>query len=181
MILEVAGGGTLRIWEENGRVFFKIECELHRDGLYKVWIRGDRGEVMLGTLVPEGEKMTLCRAFSPGELSRCGCWPVRDARCAKAYSFQREKQGDGWSLEEDPGRFVNEETRKLGEWRRMLYRKNDGWLELAYPVRKDAPLPLSHLFCLAMPTRIRGEICLIWRFNQDGEPLLPTIWNDKIQ
>lgn len=174
MTMEMAGGGTLHMWEDGGRIFFRCESELKRDGLYKVWIRGSGGEMLLGTLTPAGEKLSLYRALTPLELRRYGCWPIQSARCVMVYAFRGDKQRDDWTLEDNPGRLVNEETRKFGEWRRMLCRKKEDWLELAYPVRKDAALPLSHLFCLAVPMRIHGEMCLVWRFNREGEPYLPT-------
>ena len=172
-MMEMTGGGRLRLWEDGGRVCFRCEDELHRDGLYKVWICGDRGEMLLGTMTPESGRLLLCRTVSREELRRCGCWPVRSARCVMAYPFQQRRQGDGWYWEENPRRLVDEETRKLGEWRRMLCRKGEDFSELAWPVKNGESLPLSHLFCLACPQRIRGELCLIWRFDGQGQPCFP--------
>lgn len=170
-VMEISGGGRLRLWEEGGRVCFRCECELLRDGLYKVWLRGDGGEMLLGTLTPDGGNLQLCRAVSREELRRHGCWPVRAVRCAMAYPFQQRRQGDGWYWEDDPGRLVDEETRVLGQWRRMLCRKVGNMLELACPVKNSDPLPLSHLFCMAHPIQIQGELCLVWRFDGDGRPI----------
>lgn len=176
--LELEGGGKLRIWEDSGRVFFRCERPLSRDGLYKVWIRGDGGEMLLGTLVPEGESLVLGRAVWPVELRRCGCWPVRGGRCVMAFPFQN-RQGDGWRWEDNPQRFVDEETAKLGQWRRMLLYKGKGELYLACPLRKELPVPLTALICLAKPELIRGELCLLWRFDSRGKPSLPTTQGEE--
>jgi len=171
MGMEMSGGGRLRLWEEGMRVCFRCESPLRTDGLYKVWLRGDGGEFLLGTLTPDGGRLLLCRAVSREELRRCGCWPVRSARCAMAYPFRKQQRGDGWCWEEDPGRLVDEETRNLGDWGQMLCRKCGDFLELAWSAEGGGPLPLSHLFCLARSERIRGETCLVWRFDREGSPV----------
>ena len=174
MTLELEGGGRLRLWEEGARVLFRCERGLCADGIYKVWLRGDGGEMLLGALVPEDGMLRLCRALSVTQLRQCGCWPVRGARCVLAYPFRRQNSGsDGWYWEEDPARFVNRETRELGEWRRMLCRKSQDGTQLACPVKADAPIGLVHLFCLAQVRQVRGEMCLVWQFTPDGVPSSP--------
>lgn len=172
--LELAGGGRIRQWEDGGRVHFRCEIPTRRDGLYKVWLRGDGGEMLLGTPTPEGESMCLCRTVSREELRRCGCWPVRSARCVMAYPFRQQRQpDDGWYWEQDPARFVDRETRELGVWRRMLCRKGEGYVELACCAVGAVPMPLVHLFCLADVRQLRGEKYMVWRFSSDGTPSFP--------
>lgn len=173
MTLEMEGGGRLRLWEEGGRVFFRCERPLSREGLYKVWIRGDSGEMLLGTLVPEGGQLMLCRTLWGAEVRRCGCWPVRSARCEMAFPFQQRRQ-NGWYWEERPQTLVDAETARLGEWRGMFCYKGEGELFLASPLRRESPVPLSHLFCLAVPGTVWGERCLIWRFDGEGKPVFPN-------
>ena len=176
--MEMAGGGMIRQWEDGGRVCFRCEAPLRRDGLYKVWLKGEGEEFLLGTLTPEGGSMLLCRAVGREELRRCGCWPVCAARCAMAYPFRQQQiqqHRDGWYWEEAPARLVDDETAKLGRWSRMLCRKTQDHLELACPIKKEEPLPLVHLFCLARTKRIRGELCLVWRFDGEGRPVFPPI------
>lgn len=166
------GGGRLRVWEDAGRVFFRAERKLDREGLYKVWIRGDGGEMLLGTLVPEGEHLALGRTVWPMELRQCGCWPVKGVKCVMAFRFH-SSSGDGWRWEDHPERFVDRETARVGEWRRMLVYKGKDELYLACPFRNHTPIPLNTLFCLAKPKTIRGELCLLWRFDSEGKPCLP--------
>ena len=172
MEFELEGGGHLRMWEDAGRVFFRCERALNREGLYKVWIRGDGGELLLGTLVPEGDRLMLGRAVWPMELRRCGCWPVRGGRCNMVFRFQNQT-GDGWRWEQNPQQFVDAETAHMGEWRAMLCYKGKDELWLACPLQKDRPIPLAALFCLAKPQRIRGDLCLVWRFDGRGRPCQP--------
>ena len=170
LTLELEHGGRLRVWEEGTRVLFRCETPLRTDGIYKVWLRGDGGEMLLGALVPEGGMLRLCRTLSVGELRRCGCWPVRSARWGMAYPFRQQQTGDGWYWEEDPCRFVDRETRELGQWCRMLCRKRQNGTDLACPVKHDAPIALVHLFCLAQVEQLRGEKFFVWHFDADGTP-----------
>lgn len=172
-VLEMEGGGRIKMWEEAGKVFFRCERELSRAGLYKVWIGGDGGELLLGTLVPEGGCLRLLRAMWPMELRRSGCWPVRSARCRMTYPFSGGGH-DGWRWVERPQEFVDAETAGLGEWCPMLYYKGTDELCLAWPVRRDVPVPLAALFCLARSRFIRGELCLVWRFDAQGRPRIPV-------
>ena len=174
MELELDAGGRLRFWEDAGRVFFRCERAADGEGIYKVWIRGDGGEMLLGTLAPEGEKLVLGRAIWQMELRRSGCWPVRGGRCCLAVPFGN-RAGDGWYWEEDPSRYVDQETAALGEWQRMLVcKRGKGGVQLAIPWHRDKPIPLSALFCLAWTERIWGELCLVWKFDEQGRPCMPV-------
>ena len=68
---------------------------------------------------------------------------------------------------------MDKETAYLGEWGKMLVRRLDTGKELAIPWRQDRPIPLSGLFCLAYTEEIRGEVCLVWKFDTHGRPCLP--------
>ena len=172
MELKLDGGGKMRVWEDAGRVFFRCERALSREGIYKVWVCGDGGEMLLGTLVPEGERLVLGRAVWQMELRRSGCWPVKGGRCCLTMPFGGHRT-DGWYWEENPARFVDKETACLGEWSKMLVRRLDTGTELAFPWRQEKSIPLSGLFCLACTEEIRGEVCLVWKFDTHGRPCLP--------
>lgn len=171
--MEMSGGGNFCFWEENGRVFFRCEREADCSGLYKVWVCGAGGEFLLGTLVPDGDTLVLNRAVWLVELRRAGCWPVRGANCRLAYSFPKPQQQTQWYWEEHPQHLVDTETARVGEWGRMLVCREGDELRLAFPLKLSRALPLSALICLASPGNIAGDLCLIWRFDRQGRPLLP--------
>jgi len=172
MVMEMEGGGRLKVWEEGERVLFRCEHPLRTDGIYKVWLRGAGGEQLLGTLMPENGMLLLCRVRNRRELRQCGFWPVQGARCARTFAFSN-REGDGWYCENAPEELVDEETKKLGQWRPMMCRKGEKGAALACSLRGDVPLPLSHLFCFATPIQIRGEMHLVWYFDRKGRPYLP--------
>jgi len=170
--VNMEGGGLAYIREDGGRVRFRCEGELRRDGIYKVWVRGDGGELLLGTMVPEGDRLVLERVMGTGELRRCGCWPVRSLRCRLAWAFPGRGQS-GWQWEEHPERLVDAETARVGAWERMLLCRSGAGFELAVPLRRQRPLPLTALFCLARWGKIGGELCIIWSFDEGGSPCFP--------
>lgn len=51
------GGGTLSLEEEGLRVHLRAVCPDDGRGLYKVWVRGRGGSLLLGTLTPENGRL----------------------------------------------------------------------------------------------------------------------------
>ena len=96
--MEMRGGGRLNFRQEGGGIRFTAERQKDGGGLYKVWLRGERGgEYLLGTLIPEGELLRLNRRVSRQELERRGCWPAAGAEVRLAYAFGPGKN-DGWTV-----------------------------------------------------------------------------------
>ena len=171
MMLELEGGGNLQVWEEGERVFLRCERPLDRSGLFKVWVRGDGGEQLLGTLAPEGERLLLCRTLLRREMQWEGCWPVRGGCCNMVYTFP---EVENWYWEADPRRLVAPEVVRAGEWRGMLCSKGKNGIQLAIPFQCGAAIPLTGLICLAQFRKVRGKECLVWYFNEKGQPVLPS-------
>ena len=59
------------------------------DGLYRAVLRGERGEMMLGVLAPEGDRLELCRTIYGRDIERLGPLLNGEARC----SFQFQETG----------------------------------------------------------------------------------------
>lgn len=170
--VEGEGGVTVRLREEGGRVSFRCRRAADNRGIYKVWLRGGGGELLLGTLAPEGDGLTLTKTLAIAQLQRCGCWPVRGAVCRLSWMFPAGQQGN-WRWEEHPEKLVDAETARVGEWSPMLLHRDEDGIELAVPLSRKHPLSLSALICLARAGKIGGELCLIWRFDRMGHPLFP--------
>ncbi len=67
------GGGTLSLEEEGLRVHLRAVCPDDGGGLYKVWVRGRGGSLLLGTLTPENGRLALSRTLSRSTLGQAGC------------------------------------------------------------------------------------------------------------
>ena len=70
---QMEGGGTLTLEEEGPRVRLEAVRPEDRRGLYKAWALGPGGSALLGTLVPEGDRLRLARTVSRQSLARAGC------------------------------------------------------------------------------------------------------------
>ena len=161
------GGGKLTLREEGGVVQLQVQRPDDRRGLYKVWICGTVGRLLLGTLVPEGGELRLHRRLSRGQLEREGCWPVAGGEVVLAFPFGQE----GWQREEHPERLVKDAVLRqaLRGQTMLLCRGKTGFL-LSAPFDTGRPFPLTPLFCLARVERGRA----IFSFDGEGKPLVPN-------
>lgn len=171
--LTMRGGGTLILRQEGQRVHMTAERPADGRGLYKVWLHGNHGgKLLLGTLVPEGGRLTLRRTLTVGALERAGCWPQFQAAAPLAFAFDSQK-GGGWYCEPHPDRLLCDPVLKCQASSPMLCRREGEGFSLAAPFRTDIPVPLSALVCLASVERQEGRWHLVWRFDADGNPKIP--------
>lgn len=70
------GVGALSVREEGPRASIAAERPDDGRGLYKAYLRGRGGSVLLGTMTPENGRLLVRRTFSLDELRRRGAWPV---------------------------------------------------------------------------------------------------------
>ena len=167
------GGGTLTVRREGVHVHMEAERPADGRGLYKVWLRGDRGgKLLLGTLVPEGDVLRLRRTLSVGTLERSGCWPQFRAEAPLAFPFSA-RGGETWYCEQHPERLVADPVLKAQISGAMLCRKEAGGFSLSAPFGTDRPVRLPSLFCLAGVECREGRLYMVWRFDGEGRPVFP--------
>ena len=143
---ELEGGGQLEVREEGARLRLSVRRRLDGAGLYKAWLRGERGEYLLAL------------AFSFGEE---GEPPSPDWRWEHRPALRIR----------DP---VLAEA--AAAWGSMLLREGNGGFQLAAPLDIHRPFPLTPLFCLARPLRVDGQTHVVFTFNQEGEPRPYAEW-----
>lgn len=168
---EMAGGGVLRLEQNGPRVRLEAERPADGRGLYKAWLTGQSGgRYLLGTLVPEGERLIVRRTVSLGELERARCWPLAGAEAPLAFPFRAPER---WYCEQAPARLVKDPVLR-GQLRgpMLCCRQPDGFC-LAAPLRPECPVALNGLFCFARAQKIDGKFYLVWAFDGAGEPVLP--------
>lgn len=169
--IQLGGGGTLSVWEDGALVVLEVQREDDRRGLYKVWLHGRQENMLLGTLAPESGRLCLRRRVFRQELERRGCWPVTAGECVMAFPFTG--RGGGWRREEHPGRLVAQELRRCFADRAALYcPETDGFL-LAFGFDPSRPFPIPPLFCLAKCERVEEKNYVVFRFDREGNPVLP--------
>ncbi len=171
---ELEGGGRLAVREDGAQVRFSAQRRTDGAGLYKVWVRGAGGEMLLGTLAPEGPRLRLERAMSRDSLERAGCWPVTGGRTVLAFSFapQGKAERPGWRWEQRPGRRLRDPVlRECADgWGPMLVREDGQGFWLAAPLDVSRPFPMAALFCLGHVVRVDGQTHVAFRFDSRGEP-----------
>ena len=141
------GVGALSVREEGPRASIAAERPDDGRGLYKAYLRGRGGSVLLGTMTPENGRLLVRRTFSLDELRRRGAWPVLGGAAEMAFSFRGEETPpQGWSWAEG-GRLELGERRlrqsasRLG---RILCRRDGD--------RKSTRLNSSHIPLSRMPS-----------------------------
>lgn len=103
------GGGTLSLEEEGLRVHLRAVCPDDGRGLYKVWVRGRGGSLLLGTLTPENGRLALSRTLSRSTLGQAGCWPVTGGNTVLVFPFtEQSEEGEPWRPEPDPARLCRD-------------------------------------------------------------------------
>ena len=160
----------MTVWEEGQLV--RMQASRHDDGrgLYKVWIRGKSGQLLLGTLAPEHDGLRLYRRLSRSQLERSGCWPVTGGETVLAFSFERSQ----WLRETHPDRLVKDVVlRRTLNGKSVLMKRQEGGFCLAVPFEPSRPFLLNPLFCLAEIRRVEGKTHAGFCFNEEGNPLMP--------
>ncbi len=122
-------------------------------GLWRLVALGERGELALGTA--EGGALQLRRQFSRRLTDPLG------TPCALAVRpLQGETpawhSGEGTPFSLPPG----------ARWQRM----EGGW-RVAYPWQVGEAFPREELFCLARVCTMAGREWVLYRLNDDGQPL----------
>ena len=141
-------------------------------GLYKAWVRGRQGSLLLGTLVPEAGGLRLRRTVSRSSLGQAGCWPVTGGNCVLTYPFPGAGgPGSVWAPEPLPERLCRDPLVKENlRGRSGFCGRRDGALcLLSAPSGRTGPFPFR--FCSAWPG---------WRAGVGGPGWCgPSIWRER--
>lgn len=173
---EGAGGarmGTLSCVRQGMYVRFQASCPCPQgsQAVRKVWLEQGEKRMLLGTLAPEGNALTLQRSVSLAALAEQGISaPERgivtgEAAPRREPSPQREQPSQWQGLNRFPMP-LPEGTIPGGRggWRRC----GDGYL-LRFPWGVGRPWPLVSLFCFA---QVRDG-AVYYRLDGQGVPLMP--------
>ena len=95
--------GRLTCTVRGGLAELYLEVRPDRPGLYRGLLKGPRGQVDLGLLLPEGGCLRLGRTVPVADLERKGCWPVTGAEAVLAHAFRQGGPSlPGWQRVRDP-------------------------------------------------------------------------------
>lgn len=164
------GLGVLLVKENGPRILVSAERPDDGSGLYKAFFWGNGGRILLGTMAPEEGRLKIRRTFSREELRRQNVWPIQGGSAELFFSFQAPPSG--WSWTEGGGLSLSEgslrrEAARLG---RVLSRRKEEKLTLAYPFLPGKEFPFSELFCFARMAELSGRTYVLFSFDGKGVP-----------
>lgn len=174
--------GQLRAERQGLRTVFRADCPAWDEGIRKVWLRGDRGNLLLGTLVPEGDRLRLGRTISNAMLREKGLEYCQRAEIEGTMGQpapqkqSRPAQESRWlpvarlSLPGmDPALAEAIRSMKNGVWRR----EPEG-ICVCCPWQIGQRMPCMPIFCFASYSTRRGGM-LTWFLDEQGKPLMKRV------
>ena len=156
---EGRAAGTVLVEQQGEETVFAVRADL-KPGLYRVAMRGEGGELLLG-VIEGGRGAALRRRFSPSVAGSIGKMRSAEAVCCAARDGTWHAAGE-------------EERRILPPLPpSSLCRRGGGRLEVAIPAPEGQPFPLAERFCLARLCTIEGRRWAVFTFDARGEMIFP--------
>ena len=170
LMLNGKPAGELTAEREGLYTWFSARCPVPGEGLWCAWAVGDRGELRLGVLEPEGDQGFIRRRFSGRLTAPLGRLLRGEVRPAGAKA-----EPEPWDPAPAPERLFR------APWLRQRLRGIQGALTrqegavrlLALPYDKGKPFPLTTLFCFARLRRIGGAEYAVFAFDGEERPIFP--------
>lgn len=160
--------GELRAAEEGVYVTFHALCRPTEPALLRAYVIGQQGELRLGVLAPENGAFTIRRRFSKNAVRPLGRLLRGEARPCGEESAAWEPMGD------PEERFPGGLPRRLLAGVTGVLTRREGRLHLAaLPWEDRGPFPLPELFCFARVEQIEKQRCVVFAFDDAGEPVMP--------
>ena len=160
--------GQLQVERQGLRTVFRTRLSL--SGLYKLRLRGEGGDCLLGTLVPEGTDLTLERTVSNALLREKG---VERGQWAELEGAELRPPSGRWQPVdrlELPGM---EEELRCGI-RRIpggVWRREGRYIRVCCPWQVGQRIPCMPLFCFACWSSQKGGT-LSWFLDESGKPCI---------
>lgn len=171
ILLEGAPAGELTAEDESLYTWFTARCPLPEGGepLWCAWAVGDRGELRLGVLEPQGDRIgTIRRRFSRQMTAPLGRVLRGELRPAG------QKEPEYWEEAPVPERLFRARwlrQRLRGVQRGLIRTAGGGVRELALPYDPQKPFPLTTLFCFARLRTIGEGRWAVFRFDGEDRPV----------
>ena len=166
--------GEITVCPQGARTELRCSMGDPGDGLYRVFLLGERGELPLGVLAPEGSRLALCRRLYSRDVAALG--PLLRGEARRSFRFQEgpaPAEQPLWHETHCPAqlfqsRFLQSRLRSIG---RAWWRREGVLLVLALPLEERKPFPLEALFCLGRVQCVDGIQCVVYTFREE-EPVL---------
>ena len=152
--LEKRRVGTLAVTPSGADTVFRVRCTGLPAGLYRLYVCGDGGELLLGVT----EDGCLHRRFSAAMTAPLGAVTWCRAQPAAAPQWRPATLSDSLPWHVPAG---------------TLLRRQGAVTQLAAPWRQGEPFPLPELFCFAAVGRLAGVTRVFYGFSGSWTPAMP--------
>ncbi len=166
--------GVVTVRQEGDQALCRAIRPDQRNGLWKAWLLGMNGRILLGTLIPEGGALRLRRTVTVEQLERQGVWPPTGAELVQLNAPPPDPPPIGWCWTDCPSRLMGEPGLHLSlqQTQRALLRREETGFQLGLPFGPKLPFPIPSLFCLSRIEYLDGTPYALFRFSRRGCPLL---------
>ena len=165
VMLEEQQVGTLSGREEGLYVRYRAEYRLQKPEVLRLYARGEKGELRLGTPEPRGGVFLLERRISAREAATAG-------RLLRGELRRPGEDGPPWQEAETGTLFPEERLRRqVRDCTGALVRQKNGGRQVALPFDCRRPFPLPELFCFASIRTIGGQRYAVFTFDGEGRPV----------
>jgi len=79
--------GRLSLYWDDLWLTARAVSPLRGEGLCKLWLVGEGGKLLLGTMIPEKGQLRLCRRISLREVKRSSAWPPVGVESMLVWEF----------------------------------------------------------------------------------------------
>lgn len=172
LLLDGRPAGELMTEREGLYTWFSARCPLP-EGLWCAWAVGDRGELRLGVLEPEGRQGSIRRRFSGQLTAPLGRLVRGEVRPAGVREPEGRESAADWKSVPDPAGLFRAPwlRQRLQGAKGVLARRSGEVRYLALPYDRRKPFPLTTLFCFARLREIGSSTYVVYAFDGQERPV----------
>lgn len=166
LYLDGKAAGELTVTNSGMYADYRAVCRSPGPALLRAYLAGERSEILLGVLAPEGGAYTIHRRLSHHETENLG----KLLRCEA-----RRNGEEAWEHVSAPERLLSTQffSHMLQGIPGVLTRKRGERRLVAIPYDPTRPFPMTPLFCFSKICQIEGVKYAVFAFDAREVPLMP--------
>ncbi len=156
--------GEMTVRQEGLYFHFCSQISFRGTEIPRIYLKGGKGELLLGVAEPAGGAYVLRRSLAAGNIEKLGplhCGEVR---------VKRESTGRWQALGQEEVRLCQKFCLHLPVMQSGLCRPLGEGREIAFPYSERRAFPMPGLFTLARIERIGGQEYAVFSFAKSGMP-----------
>lgn len=166
LYLDGRPAGELTVTDSGMYADYRAVCHGVGPTLLRAYLVGERSEMLLGVLAPEGGAYTIRRRLSHRETANLG----------KLVRCEARRDGEqAWERVSAPERLLSTPffSRMLQGLPGVLSRQRGDRRLVAVPYDPAKPFPMTPLFCFAKICQIEGAKYVVFAFDARETPQMP--------